>query len=374
MPIHERCHCGVLPIVGGKDPGRNLNEDEFKHIYGEAGSTAREDLAKVRVEVHEHGELGPVLRKKGDNFRGPSDVKPRAAVKSPALTPAQKVAQDREALARTRAAQVAKERADLQRAIAARKSSVVDRSPEAIRARAVAQVKARQAAPLSRSTDKAREVSRAAKQKAALAARPESRSIFAPRASTQRIPPTPKINALPRKPRTTGQATTGEVLSDTRSTNPNYGKPGYNVNCVHVVATYEMRRRGFNVKATALPQSMRAAHGRDAGEALSRWRTPEGRPAAFTARNLPASRIEGAILNGLPPGGRGWVRIGWKDGGGHIMNVERMADGSVRWLEAQTGKAVQATRYTKHGVSFHFVRVDNLVPTDGIAEFMEAGL
>jgi len=74
MPIHEHCKCDVLPIAGGKDPGRQLNEDEFKALYGAAGSTDGRDLKKVSVVVHQHGELGPVLRLAGQNFRGPTEV------------------------------------------------------------------------------------------------------------------------------------------------------------------------------------------------------------------------------------------------------------------------------------------------------------
>lgn len=74
MPIHEHCHCNVLPIAGSKDPGRGLNEDEFKTLYGAAGSTEGRELAKVKIEVHQHGELGPVLRLAGQHFRGPAEV------------------------------------------------------------------------------------------------------------------------------------------------------------------------------------------------------------------------------------------------------------------------------------------------------------
>lgn len=79
MPIHEHCHCNVLPIAGSKDPGRNLNEDEFSAIYGAAGSTDGRDLKKVAVEIHHHGELGPVLRLAGQHFRGPAAVEAAAA-------------------------------------------------------------------------------------------------------------------------------------------------------------------------------------------------------------------------------------------------------------------------------------------------------
>jgi len=81
-PLHDGCECGSLPIVGTKDPGQVLNDEDLEQLYAAAGeavaiggrqarsrSTAREDLLNVRVTVNEHGEKGPVLVKEGDHFR-----------------------------------------------------------------------------------------------------------------------------------------------------------------------------------------------------------------------------------------------------------------------------------------------------------------
>lgn len=78
LPIHDRCECGIAPIVGGQDPGHSLNAADLDALYGAAGSTGRQDLAKVRITVHHHGELGPVLGVHGQKFTGPSDL-PNAA-------------------------------------------------------------------------------------------------------------------------------------------------------------------------------------------------------------------------------------------------------------------------------------------------------
>lgn len=74
MPLHDRCKCETLPIVGTNDPGRSLNETELAELYEQAGGNTAEKLKRARVVVHEHGELGPVLRKPGDHFRGPDEV------------------------------------------------------------------------------------------------------------------------------------------------------------------------------------------------------------------------------------------------------------------------------------------------------------
>lgn len=83
MPIHTRCHCEVMPIVAKRsgdvlDPGLELNGQDVRSLYEqvrqEAGAGDKSALAAVRVQVHEHGELGPVLTRQGDEFAGPSDV------------------------------------------------------------------------------------------------------------------------------------------------------------------------------------------------------------------------------------------------------------------------------------------------------------
>lgn len=79
MPIHPpHCKCKTMPVDGG-DAGALLNAEDVKRLYAEAhdlaGSTRREDLINVRVKVNHHGELGPVLTRAGDSFRGPRDVR-----------------------------------------------------------------------------------------------------------------------------------------------------------------------------------------------------------------------------------------------------------------------------------------------------------
>lgn len=74
MPLHDRCHCGVLPIIGDLDPGKNLNGEDLAALYKRAGSTAAADLKRVRIAVHEHSEIGPVLRNADDSFRDAHDV------------------------------------------------------------------------------------------------------------------------------------------------------------------------------------------------------------------------------------------------------------------------------------------------------------
>lgn len=134
QPLHTNCNCDVVPIVGTADPGRIINRETYKRLKAggamdrqtesaaglklrkqaresrERATTARGELEgetdparrrriearatewdtkatsydkraaehssrrRTEIAVHEHGELGPVLARKGDRFTGPSDI------------------------------------------------------------------------------------------------------------------------------------------------------------------------------------------------------------------------------------------------------------------------------------------------------------
>jgi hypothetical protein len=100
QPLHgPSCNCDTLPIVAGDDPGFRVNDNDLKAIYDVAGSTAAEDLLNTRITINEHGELGPILTKKGDHFRGPSEAgHPAYVPPTPASVRAEK-ARERDVLA-----------------------------------------------------------------------------------------------------------------------------------------------------------------------------------------------------------------------------------------------------------------------------------
>lgn len=60
MPIHTRCKCEVIPIVGEDDLGERFNLSDLRDIYAGIGTTKRNELARYRYTV-EDGELGPTL-------------------------------------------------------------------------------------------------------------------------------------------------------------------------------------------------------------------------------------------------------------------------------------------------------------------------
>jgi len=74
MPIHAKCKCSVLPIVGREDPGMRLNTDDLADLYRDAGGTAAAKLKRTRYRVEQHGELGPILVRQGHSFRSADDA------------------------------------------------------------------------------------------------------------------------------------------------------------------------------------------------------------------------------------------------------------------------------------------------------------
>lgn len=82
MPIHGGCDCGVAPIFGDTDPGRVIDPDRLQGIreelsgrFGVPGDRInRADELRRYVVVNQHGELGPVLGVRGQQFTGPDDI------------------------------------------------------------------------------------------------------------------------------------------------------------------------------------------------------------------------------------------------------------------------------------------------------------
>ncbi len=98
MPIHPGCNCAVAPLVGDKDPGQRINavraldkealdtgdfvdEGDLDALDAAIAKTFGPDAVNSRgrgyndlVVEHQHGELGPILSRRGDKFTGPRDL------------------------------------------------------------------------------------------------------------------------------------------------------------------------------------------------------------------------------------------------------------------------------------------------------------
>lgn len=79
MPIHSGCRCDVAPIYGAHDPGQVIAEEQLLSLksaideqLGEDGWDRNRPSRNIRVRMH--GEHGPVLTWRGQNFTGPDDL------------------------------------------------------------------------------------------------------------------------------------------------------------------------------------------------------------------------------------------------------------------------------------------------------------
>jgi hypothetical protein len=81
MPIHPGCDCAVAPIIGTEDPGHVLDEpllegthQAIQDRFGTSDRSARMPDYRDVLITHEHGEIGPVIARRGDHFTGPGDL------------------------------------------------------------------------------------------------------------------------------------------------------------------------------------------------------------------------------------------------------------------------------------------------------------
>lgn len=87
LPLHDECKCEPMAITKDFDPGFTLNREDLDAIYAAAGSSLAEDLKNTRVEVREHGELGPILVRSGQHFRDVAEVNRNRKPATPKFTP-----------------------------------------------------------------------------------------------------------------------------------------------------------------------------------------------------------------------------------------------------------------------------------------------
>jgi len=80
LPIHPGCDCGEMPIYGTTDPGQVIDEmrlsathQRVAERFGISDPGAREpDYRKIAIK--NHGEIGPTLTVRGQDFTGPTNL------------------------------------------------------------------------------------------------------------------------------------------------------------------------------------------------------------------------------------------------------------------------------------------------------------
>lgn len=135
--------------------------------------------------------------------------------------------------------------------------------------------------------------------------------------------------------------------------NPHYSDPdakaeGYLINCQTCTMTYELRRRGFPVEA--LPNKNDEFYKVWCPKNNLTWNdrflNPDGSRPIKTRPSVLRDTITakvGFIEGATKETGRYELYLKWKsvrgrDGGAHVMIVERQKDGNLLWLDPQSGK------------------------------------
>jgi len=159
-----------------------------------------------------------------------------------------------------------------------------------------------------------------------------------------------------------------DISEDLKKVNPNYssGEYKWRNNCQRCVATYEMRRRGFNV--TAKPILVDAAKDVVAKNWSKMW--TNDLPLLCRTGNGKA-QIE-AQMKRWGDGARAVVCVEWKKhGSAHVFIVENR-NGSVVFIDPQTGNGdcIHYFSYVKEGQT-KVLRIDKCTPGNLILECCE---
>ena len=81
MPIHPGCDCGTRPLPAGEDPGQVIEPDLLEAAHdavakgtGESDRGGRLPDYRDIIIDRQHGELGPLMALRRQDFTGPSDL------------------------------------------------------------------------------------------------------------------------------------------------------------------------------------------------------------------------------------------------------------------------------------------------------------
>jgi hypothetical protein len=81
MPIHPGCDCGTRPLPAGQDPGQVIEpglleaaHDAVAKGTGQADRGGRLPDYRDIIIDRQHGELGPLMALRRNDFTGPSDI------------------------------------------------------------------------------------------------------------------------------------------------------------------------------------------------------------------------------------------------------------------------------------------------------------
>ena len=162
------------------------------------------------------------------------------------------------------------------------------------------------------------------------------------------------LDDLPKKSRES------TIQKDAENVNPKYGKIGYDKNCQYAAVTYDLRRRGYDVKAGG-----RLAGGKDSS-VLRMYNTDKKFNKFKANTNLTESREENLknfmeAINKEPDGSRGILQM-YMPYGGHAISYEK-TNGKIKFIDPQNGTVNSdylKTVMRKQCHTFSYLRTDNL--------------
>jgi SPP1 gp7 family putative phage head morphogenesis protein len=204
---------------------------------------------------------------------------------------------------------------------------------------------------------------------------PDHRDVTPDTPAVPTVPEVPAtqswLDTLPAKPEGLKRRGLDTPENDLRASNPKYHDDiAYRINCTHAVSAHELRRRGYNVSASGLPEHMHGSGGRDLADMYDRWGHPPPRVGDGVSNLTRRQAVETAESFG--EGARGAITVVWKDGSGaHIFGWE-VRGGKVVFYDPQSGKSLgDAADYFARGRQrVHLIRLDNLTPTDAVKELL----
>ena len=149
----------------------------------------------------------------------------------------------------------------------------------------------------------------------------------------------------------------------------------FSENCQRAVVAYEARRRGYNVTAQPTFQGDKLPEGNVGGSGNGRWQGAfKGAKSESVGASNP-TKLQNNIEKKMAEygdGARAIVKIQWKNGEGHVFNVERK-NGKVHYVDAQIGAKYNPKQlFTQvKPQSTRIVRTDNLQFSDRMKKSVE---
>jgi len=159
-----------------------------------------------------------------------------------------------------------------------------------------------------------------------------------------------------------------DISEDLKKVNPNYSSREYKWrnNCQRCVATYEMRRRGYNVTAKPILVDV------EKDVVAKNWSKVWTQDPPLLCRSGSGKAQVEAQMKRWGDGARAIVCVTWLVTGSSHVFVAEQQNGTTVFVDPQTGNSDCSKSFARvmNGMT-QLLRVDNLTPTDLIKECCE---